>query len=153
MLLVLQFHSRNQGSWSLCIMQSVIVISIKGPCMDGSDFDVPFFPVMDFNQLGELQNGLMECLALKHLSEAWNVHNRWGWWTPGFSMIERVFGVMAHGNMEIKQIYHKWVVEIDWKRILTPKIWQGFILTRFLVSWNIYFPSIRDSVFAVYICF
>ena len=31
---------------------------------------------------------------------------------------------MAHGNVEIKQIYHKWVVvvEIDWKRILTPKI-------------------------------
>lgn len=30
---------------------------------------------------------------------------------PGVSMTERVFWVMAHGNMEIKQIYHKWVVE------------------------------------------
>ena len=29
---------------------------------------------------------------------------------------------MARGNMELKQIDHKWLVEIDWERILTPKI-------------------------------
>lgn len=42
---------------------------------------------------------------------------------------------MAHGNMEIKQIYHKWVVEIDWKRILTPKTRQiyPYPLLRFLI--------------------
>ena len=94
-----------------------------------------------------IKTRVMECLALEHLSEAWNVHNRWAWWMPGLSMIERVFWVTAHGNMEIKQIYHKWMVEIDWKRILTPKIWQWFIPTSFSVSWNIYFPLIGDSAF------